>query len=73
MENTMTTNEKLEAIKKAMMGAGDQMAMTETELEIHCILYDKEPTDEEKMWAKRNTEAIEFAEYDDDYEDENDD
>lgn len=58
----MTSEEKIEAIKVQLQGI-HPLGMTETELTIRTIITEIEATRKEKKQAKRNSEMLEFGEF----------
>ncbi len=60
----MTAEEQIDAIRIKTSGI-HPFGMTELELQIRDIVWDTKSTAEEKKRARCNTEALEFAEFDD--------
>ena len=56
-----TAKEKLRAIRQAL--TCDRVMMTDSELKIDVILTEIKATDQERKWAKKNSEAVALAEY----------
>ncbi len=60
----MTIEKKIRKIRTILYGI-HPVTMTEAELSIRDIVYDKKASQEEKKWASKNTEIIVFAEQED--------
>ena len=54
------SEEKIESIKAILCGIHAH-EMTEAELGIRDIVFDKKATKEEKGWGRKNSETIEFV------------
>lgn len=77
IEKLTTMNTSFWDLAKVAYEAGDNlvkvrealtmhpMGMTQAELQIRDIIFNKKATHEEREWARQNTEAIEFAEHED--------